>query len=164
MAWCTCQGVQFFLPNLLSFLAFHIYYVVVRIFRNKEFETESDMKVESISCTPSSSSGKLFVRRVGSAKNHTAQAKSQWENRWASVSIMLQVLQCLSMWAKYHATLSPVARVLLISLQDKVLTSRGSPRVSTSSIEFVLPAVWCYVIPAVVVAPTCVNLSVCKYF
>lgn len=30
-AWCTCQGVQVFLLNLLSFLAFHKYHKVKRV-------------------------------------------------------------------------------------------------------------------------------------
>lgn len=40
--------------QILSFLASHMYHIVISIFCKKEFEIKSATKVESISCTPSS--------------------------------------------------------------------------------------------------------------
>ena len=76
-----------YLPSIPCFPAksliisgFHIYHIVTRIFCIKELSIESVISTERITCTPSSSFGKVSVRRGGLAENQTARAKSQYKN------------------------------------------------------------------------------------
>lgn len=71
-AWCTCQVFHIFLPNILSFCAFHIYHIVMRIFCIRAFSVESVITIERTTWTPSSSFGRVSVRRGGVAANQTA--------------------------------------------------------------------------------------------
>lgn len=126
-AWCTYQGAQDFLWNLVSFLAFHRYHIVIRILLNKTLEVELEIRARRrISCTPSSSWGRLSMRRGGSVENQTARGRWRWKNRWASSSTAPQAAQCLSMWMLYLDALSAVASALLMSLHVKALIRGGN--------------------------------------
>jgi hypothetical protein len=125
IAWCTCQGVHVFLWNLLSFLAFHIYHIVVSILVRRSSVIEVGITVCRMSCTPSLSWGRLSVRRGGLVKNQTTLGSWQRKNRCASSSTAPQTVQCLSIWVLYLDALSPVGSALPINLQVKALISGG---------------------------------------
>jgi hypothetical protein len=126
IAWCTCHVIHVFLPNLWSFLTFQRYHKVVKIHCIKESSTLSEITNGRITYTPSSSIGRLSVRSGGVAENQTARAKSQWKNKWASVSSIPQYVQCSSMCWENLEALDPVASALRIRRQAKVLMRGGS--------------------------------------
>ena len=90
-ALCTCQTDHAFFWKRVSFLAFHIYHTVVKINLTCSSVVYWLINSDRVSCTPSCSVGKVDVHKEGCAENHTALAKGQWKNKWASVSSALQV-------------------------------------------------------------------------
>jgi hypothetical protein len=124
-AWCTCQGVQVFLLNLLSFLPFQIYHRVIRILLDKASGVEVGKIVWRICWTPSCSCGSRSILRGGSEENHTTRGNWQWKKRCASSSSVPQTVQCSSIFTLYLPALSPTASALLISLQVNVFICGG---------------------------------------
>ena len=120
-AWCTCQTFHGLFWNLWSFLAFHMYHIVVRMSIICSSVVCWLISWARDSCTPSCSLGKSEEHKDGFAENQTALAKVHWKKRWASFSELLQVAHSLLILLECFPALSPMAMALLINLQQKVL-------------------------------------------
>jgi hypothetical protein len=91
-AWCTCKGVQIFLWNRWSLLAFQIYqrrsWVLVIVC---SVELEGKM-FGKICWTPSGTGSMRWVKGFTSELSQTYLGKLQRKNRWESFSTAPQVV------------------------------------------------------------------------
>jgi hypothetical protein len=124
-AWITCKKLQVFLWKRWSFLAFHMYHKVIRIWVRVSSLVVVGNRWGRICWTPWAAGSIRWMKGGVFIAAQTYWGSWQRKKRWASFSIWLQTVQSLSMFVENRPAQSAVGNAWRKRRHEKVLSRGG---------------------------------------